>query len=712
MSKQALSTPPHISSNTLCTSSSSSSQSTRPCHRLQLLHNLPASLLSQVCSFLSVHETVSILRSTCHALHGSVTPNCLLQSHLAISGRSLPALIAATPATRALISRVPSVDIVYQLEQGDDPQHAMLPLQELRSPVDASRFLFSSLTSLHVSFDHSGGECPTQLGQSSLLSLMQLLEADAASFSSLRRFGIDDYSGMVSGVEFELPFSSLTRLPALTHCHIELMVMKNAVSRSTLVSALSSMPSLTSLDLGESIGACPDLLPLLCSDAATPLLLRLKSLALPYYRGGMDEDHDAFLRRLSALPAPPALQHFVGVKGCSVSYSAAALLSVFSLPHLTLLRLDGWVQRSEFMAFTSSCTCALPPLVTLDFPGILGERDDGAREALAVQQNAVAVSSAARTLFSRFTTLRRLHCGTDIASGVVALPERLPGDADSGCSDWLYRLTVLGLSRLPFTAPVSFPQLTDLDINLRLCDAELELLLSGCPQLLRLRCAPRHSFGVVLIAARCCHRLLHLAACTAADQMQDGDATWDAFQPVVAGPFFPQLISLRLWGILCGRSSFDFSVLRHFTAPPHSQLRDVDLKGVGLTAQHVLPLGCLPRLCQLRACRHLGEDGRVAELEEASRRTLEVISQGAAGSAERDPHTAMRHRERWGGLGRPPLGAHQQQEMRQRLLDDAAARHWEKDNLLNVGRADADTVRAVFFAQLRSVLSDTSKQCQ
>ena len=585
MSKRALSPSPETPSST-----SSSSRLTQRCFRFQLLHDLPASLLSQVCSFLSVHETVSILRSTCHALHGSVTPNCLLQSHLAISGRSLPALIAATPSTRVLISRVPSVDIVYQLEQGDDPQHAMLPLQELRSPVDASRFLFSSLTSLHVSFDHSGGECPSQLGQSSLLSVLQLLEADAASFSSLRRLGIGDYSGMVSGLEFELPFSSLTRLPALTHCRIHLWTV-SATSCSSLLSMLSSLQSLPSLDLGDSVQTWPQLLQLLCSDAATPLLLRLKSLMLPHEPYGddsVDGSYDALLRRLSSLPAASVLQRFSGTVG---THSAAGLLSVFSLPRLRVLELGGMVRLQEFCALTSRFTSAPAPLVSLDLPDLLIDR-------AAEDEDALAVSNAVRQLLSRFTTLRRLRCDAAMASGAVALPGSLPG---SGCSRSLYSLSVTarddeGLPRIPFTPftiPLSFPLLTELFVQPPLKDAELELLLPACAQLLRLSCVVSESWKVVLIAARCSGPLLDLSVDVVGEEPDEEDDghNYPAPQPV-ASPFLPQLINLRLHG---GRARphpkfSDFSVLRHFTTPPHAQLRRVDLQGSGLTAHHVLSL--------------------------------------------------------------------------------------------------------------------------
>ena len=180
MSKRALS-PSSLPSCTL--SSPSSSRSRRRCQRFQLLHALPASLLSQVCSFLSVYQVMSILRSTCHALYGSITADCLLQSHLVITSRSLSSLVASTSSTRALISRIPSLTILFQLEQGWEASlMAMLHLHALRCPTDASRFLLSHLSSLRFVFEElQHYQSPPQLLQSCLLSAMQLLAADARS---------------------------------------------------------------------------------------------------------------------------------------------------------------------------------------------------------------------------------------------------------------------------------------------------------------------------------------------------------------------------------------------------------------------------------------------------------------------------------------------------------------------------------------------------
>jgi hypothetical protein len=203
MSKRALSPSSHLSTSS---SSSPSSRQRRP--DLQLLHDLPAALLSTICSFLSVYQVMSMLLSTCRALHGSVTADCLLQSRLVLSSCSLPSLLAASSSTRALISRMRSLTVLYSCEQkDDDPQYEMLPLQELRSPVDASRFLFSSLTSLHFIFAEK--YMRPQRGLNCLLGAMQLLEADAGCFSSLRHLVVHDTGCLVDEEALELPVASL-----------------------------------------------------------------------------------------------------------------------------------------------------------------------------------------------------------------------------------------------------------------------------------------------------------------------------------------------------------------------------------------------------------------------------------------------------------------------------------------------------------------------
>jgi hypothetical protein len=154
-------------------------------------------------------------------------------------------------STRALVSGVRSLCIVYLYEQGDESlENAMLPLHRLRSSLDISRFLFSSLSSLHVVFEDGELPCPQQLTENCVLSVLLLLAANSDSFSSLRRFHIVDERSLSFGGKVELPFWSLARLPELAHCRFKLS-LHCQLSCSSLVSALSSMQSLTSLDSGD-----------------------------------------------------------------------------------------------------------------------------------------------------------------------------------------------------------------------------------------------------------------------------------------------------------------------------------------------------------------------------------------------------------------------------------------------------------------------------
>ena len=675
--------------------------------RIQLLHGLPASLLSQVCSFLSVYQLVSTLRSTCHQLHSSVTAECLLQSHLFISSRTLPALIAAKPSTRAAVSRVSSLTILYRYDElTDGLEVATLPLQDLRSPLDASRFLFSSLSFLQVVLQNLAQNYPPLLMQSWLQSVLQLLAARSESFASLRRLSIDDFGGLLTAEDLDVSFSPLAGLQALTHCRIDLPTSR-ASTCASLLSALSSLQSLTALDLSGSMEAWPQLLPLLCSDAATPLLLRLRSLTLPLYHRFDDGDdvlYDAFLCRLSSLPAPPVLQRFMAVP--HMTYSAAGLRSIFSLPHLTVLNLEGWVRLEGLAAFISAFTSAPAPLVSLLLPSVDGKREGGGREEAAKNEDAAAVCSAARLLLSRLPGLRRLCCEPEMASA-LAVPDSTPGDGFCGS---LYSLTLCAddprsrFAFTPFTPPPSFSLLTELMNHLPMPNAELELLLSGCPQLLRLHCTTSEGWEAVLVAARCCGGLLDLSVRVEAEQqLQARDAPVAAPQ-VVASPFLPQIIILSLSdGKPPRRSRCEFSFLRHFTAVSHAQLRHVRLTGSGLTAQHVLSLACLPRLSYLSASSD--RDGDIAEVEEARRRTQQLLlSRSVAGGADRDAHRPTVLSRAWeGSEDEAPLGPHQQQEMRRRVLVEAA--DWpSSDNLLaSVEGVDAETARAVFFAELRSV---------
>ena len=464
--------------------------------------------------------------------------------------------------------------------------------------------------------------------------------------------------------------------------------------------------------------------PLLCSDAATPLLLRLKTLLLPqrWETDNSDEAHDAFLCRLSSLPAPPALQHFSAVS--HRTHRAGGLLSVFSLPHLTQLDLSGLLRQSELTVFSSSSISALAPLVSLVLPDLEPDPTVYNRDDAAAHANTEAMRKAVRLLLSRLTTLRRLSCDARAAGGVVALPNSRPGDGKSGCSASLYSLTVRAPSfppplRFPFTAPLSFPQLTELVVTVVMTNADMELLLPACPQLLMLDCRVQRSWSVVLLAARCCSRLLELTVRCETERVlrhesgRRSDRAASVAVPQLDGSscFLPQLITLRLL------ASFDepspgFSVLSHFTSPPHAQLRHVRLAGRGLTAQRVLSLACLPRLSHCIAVP-AGADSGIAEMEQARRQARQqLLRTRAAGDALHDLRwpTVLVSRA-WScsccsSVSDPPLGPHQQQEMRRQVLDDAVINTWDKDDLLScVEGVERDAARAVFFAELRSVLT-------
>ena len=279
MRKRALSPAPVHSS------SSSSSPSRRLCTRFQLLHDLPAPLFSVVCSFLSVHQVVSILRSTCRAVHDSVLEDCLLHHHLSITDDTLPSLLSSQPSTRALLRRISSLTVHYRWRRGEDTtEQSAMPVQPspLQAALDASYLQFSSLSYLYINVHEISREGVWTVPKlRSLLSLLQLLVTNPNLPSSLCRLDIQDYCDDRGEVVVPLPVPELGRLQGLTHCRIGLRI-PSALCCPSLVSALSSMQSLTSLHLGDTIDdVWPELLPLLCADAAIPLLLRLKSLVLP-----------------------------------------------------------------------------------------------------------------------------------------------------------------------------------------------------------------------------------------------------------------------------------------------------------------------------------------------------------------------------------------------------------------------------------------------
>ena len=711
MRKRALSPP-------LDHSPSSSSSDSEPLStRFQLLHGLPAPLFAVVCSFLSVHQVVSILRSTCRAVHHSVSEECLQHHHLAITDRTLPSLLASRPSTRALLRRILSLAICHRWCKDDTIPPSAMPVRvsPLQAALDASLLQFSSFSSLYIDVDEfSQTRARTLSKLCSLLSLLQLLAANPNLFSSLRRLHIEDDCDALGRVVVPLPVPELVRLQGLTHFRIQLQ-NASALSCSSLVSTLSSMPSLTSLHLGDaSYGGWPELLPLLCSDAATPLLLRLQSLVLPgdtENDGRFDEQHDAFLCRLSSLPAPPALQRFSGM---NVKHRAAGLVSLFSLLYLTQLNLEGEVRETELCAFASSSPASPAPLVSLLLPCIEPEpENEGEDEAVLAE---AAVCTAMRPLLSRLTALRCLSCATAGSEGAISFIDSMPSDGASGCCASLYSLTVPTgrLHRCPFTARLSFPLLTELLVSLAMTDAELELLLSGCPQLLKLCCGVgRSCWRTALIAARCCPRLLRLSVSGRADPSQPTQQARDVAlanaELDFSGPFLPQLVSLTLQDGGEPRPQPELSLLRHITMSPHIELRHVVLVGVGLTAQHVLSLACLSGLSYLHVRLRWTAAGGIAELEEASKRAQQrLLSRGAAARADRNAFSGTALREDCeGSMGQPAprLGPHQQQEMKLRVLQEAEEFHRGRNWLATVEGVDPDTARAVFFDELRSVLA-------
>jgi hypothetical protein len=291
--------------------------------------------------------------------------------------------------------------------------------------------------------------------------------------------------------------------------------------------------------------------------------------------------------------------------------------------------------------------------------------------------------------------------------GAAALPDSVPGDGTSGYTASLYSLTLWPIPRFPFFASLAFPLLTELLLVGPMKDAQLELLLPACAQLLRLDCVVSESWNVVLIAARCCRCLLKLSVRVEFDTYRIPDAAIAAPQPVTL-PFLPQLLKLTVDGGDVRHPAFsDFSLLRPFTEPPHAQLRHVDLKGRGLTAQHVLLLGCLPRLLRLKVEERSKPVPvpRLSKLQEAGRRARQrLLSRAAEGRAEREPHRLTGGtKDRKSRLDQPPLGPHQQEEMRQRVLE--AARLSPGANLLEWEEGEEAAMRAAFFAELRSMLT-------
>jgi hypothetical protein len=154
-------------------------------------------------------------------------------------------------------------------------------------------------------------------------------------------------------------------------------------------------------------------------------------------------------------------------------------------------------------------------------------------------------------------------------------------------------------------------------------------------------------------------------------------------------------LSLRLGRHLGSNVSF----LTHFTAPPHAELRHVGLNSSAVrpTAQDVLSMACLPRLSYDSLV------GRIAEVEEARSRTRRLLSSDYHGYS---PIKAS-GKDYEIRLAGPPLGPHQQEQMRQRVLDRTAELDLAGYNLLATQGGNVAAARSVFFAELRVVLAAT-----
>ena len=273
----------------------------------------------------------------------------------------------------------------------------------------------------------------------------------------------------------------------------------------------------------------------------------------------------------------------------------------------------------------------------------------------------------------------------------------------------------MGLHASPPLLRCSSPQLTELSLQVVTGDAELEALLSGCPQLLVLDCAVTESWKAVVLAARCCPRLLELTVKRVTKHVDDPQEVREddvaAFDADFSGPFLPDLIALKLLqrgGELDSRRPRGFPVIRYLTASPHAELRLVRMQSPDVTAEDVMSLAGLPGLSHLHAINGGREGGSIAKVEEAHvRAQQQLLSRGAAGGdADHDAHFPVQLEDRDFDVWFPPLGPHQQQEMKQRVLQ--GVEEYNDGNLLAIAEGvDRETARSVFFAELRSVLTAT-----
>ena len=150
------------------------------------------------------------------------------------------------------------------------------------------------------------------------------------------------------------------------------------------------------------------------------------------------------------------------------------------------------------------------------------------------------------------------------------------------------------------------------------------------------------------------------------------------------------------------------ALLRHFTAPPHAELQRVALVGFDLTAEQVLSLAPLPRLRYLDA----SEQGAAPEVDWASSAVARRLFTTDAMDNEWDRRESITESERENcedavAESPPPLSPHQREEMRQRVLAKVHLVYHGGGNVLDSRRqVPPETVRAVFFAELRSEMAE------
>ena len=209
-------------------------------------------------------------------------------------------------------------------------------------------------------------------------------------------------------------------------------------------------------------------------------------------------------------------------------------------------------------------------------------------------------------------------------------------------------------------------------------NADVHLLLPACPQLLRLSCVLSEGWSALPVAAGCCSGLLEFSVTVRPHDPKIGAAASAVPEPV-ASPFLPELVSLCLFDEGRWDTASVFSALQHFTVSPHAQLQHVHLESRwgGVDARVLLSLACLLRLCQLLVTKPLGAGGlrdTLEELKEVRRRTRQQqLNTGTAGGARSDALRPVGFGEkRQRREVEPPLGPHQQQEMRQRVLQPLA----------------------------------------